>query len=130
MADLSYYSGRPFMKLEEGENGEWTIYLDGDATITNKDPEISLPDEETLKGTQFIRGIYGQTDTRLQFGVNDMVATEVTLNPMLYTINDPVHLPEGEVFPQVPPDYEEEIPPDPSDERVVDGPENPDEGES
>lgn len=129
MADLSYFNGRPFVKLEEGENGEWTIFLDGDAEIINKDPNKPLPDEAVLKGTQFIRSLFSETETRLQFGVNDMVATEVSLTPALYAINDPVYAPEGEITPQGSEVPEDEIPPDPSDERVADGPENPNEGD-
>lgn len=130
MADLTYFTGRPFVKLVEGKDGQWSIVLDGEGEIVNKDPDKPLPDEETLKGTQFIRPIYSELDTRLQFGVNENVATEVTLTPALYSMIDPAYTPEGEVYPQVPVDYEEEIPLDPSDERVADGPENPNEGET
>lgn len=129
MTDLSYFNGRPFEALEEGEGGEWTIVLAEGGRIVNKDPERLPPPVEDLAGMQMIRSLFSETETRLQFGVNEMVASEVTLTPTLYTMSDPNYTPEGEIFPQAPPE-EDEIPSDPSDERVADGPENPDEGET
>lgn len=128
MADLTYFNGRPFTRVEEGEDGEWTIVLDGDGRIVNKDPERVMPEQGDLAGMQLLRTIYSELDTRLQFGVQENVTSEVVLTPALYTISDPNYTPEGEIFPQAPQTYEEEIPPDPSADRVVDGPENPDEG--
>jgi len=129
MADLTYFNGRPFDSVEEGEDGEWTIVLQGNGRIVNKDPEKLVPNPDDLTGTQFLRAVYSQAETTLQFGVNDMVATEIVLNPTLYSMSDPNYTPDGEIYPQVAPDYQEEIPPDPSDDRVADGPENPDEGD-
>jgi hypothetical protein len=130
MADLTYFNGRPYERIEEGEDGEWRIHLDGGGLITNKDPGREMPEHSDLTGTQLLRTIYSELDTRLQFGVQETVATEVVLTPALYTISDPNYTPEGEIFPQAVEVLEDEIPPDPSAERVVDGPENPDEGET
>jgi len=118
--DLTYFIGRPFDRLDQGDAGEWTIVLDGDALITNKDPAVALPDEDSLKGTQFIRPIFSETDTRIQFGTPDAVSYEITLNPMQYTINSPEITGEEPLYPQVP--APDSLPPDPSDDRVPDGP--------
>lgn len=124
MADLTYFIGRPFedVLIEGEEDGDWEISLEGGARIINKDVNKSAPDKEALAGTSFIRPIYSELDTRLQFGVKDMVLQEVTLTPALYTIYDPVFTSGGEMYPQVIPDPLETVPEDPSDERVADGP--------
>jgi hypothetical protein len=126
IVDLTYFNGRPVVGVGEGEEeGEWSILLDGDGLITNKDASIEMPEAEGLVGMTFLRTIYSELDTRLQFGVQDRISQEVVLNPMLYTISDPVYTSEGVVYPQVPVNPEDEIPPDPSEDRVADGPENP-----
>jgi len=124
--DLTYFIGRPFLGLEDTDES-WRIVLDAGGVIENKDLEIAKPDEEPLKGTVFIRPIFSELDTRLQFGVGNDVATELTLNPLKYTISDPSFSlgAEEELYPQVPVDIEATLPPDPSDERVADGPEVP-----
>jgi hypothetical protein len=121
--DLTYFIGRPFASLEEGDDGEWSIVLDGNARITNKDSGVELPVLEELQGTQFLRPIFSQTETRLQFGVIDNIVCEVALTPTQYTISDPSIVTEGDVYPQVPVELADSVPPDPSDERVADGPE-------
>src|SRR4029077_13380693 len=91
------------------------------AVIGNRDPDVQFPDAEVLAGTSFIRPIYSELDTRLQFGVKDAVLAEIILTPTKYTISDPMFTDEGgEIYPQAPPEIV--TPPHPSDERVVDGP--------
>ncbi len=127
MVDLAYFIGRPFKELVKGDyKGKnvtrWEIHLDSGGIIANKDAHVALPDEDLLAGTTFIRPIYSELDTRLQFGVKDAVAYEIILNPVKYTISDPTFLmEEGEIYPQVVPEMQ--TPPDPSDERVAEGPE-------
>jgi hypothetical protein len=122
LPDLTNFIGRPFEKVEESGE-EWTILLGDNARITNKDTSKDVPDEDALKGTTFIRPIFSELDTRMQFGVLDDVVYEVVLNPLLYTISDPT-FPTGaeEFFPQVPVAIEDTLPEDPSDDRVADGP--------
>jgi len=127
-ADLTYFVGRPFVSVEGGD--EWVIVLDGNARITNYDHRRSAPDPDTLVGTSFILPIFSELDTRLQFGRNNAdtgeveILTEVTLTPALYTISDPNYA-TTEVYPQVPQEIADELPPDPSADRVADGPEEP-----
>lgn len=132
IADLTYFIGRPFVALEvDDENeGEWTIVLDGNGRITNKNPTQEMPDVDKLKGSTFIRPIFSELDTRLQFGVLDTVNAEVTLSPTKYTMSDPNLETEEEYYPQVPVELADTLPPDPSDERVADGPDEQPEGES
>jgi hypothetical protein len=125
MVDLAYFIGRPFEDLTVGEDGEWEIALDGGAIIRNKDAERSAPELSDLQGTSFIRPIFSELDTRIQFGVLDMVHTEVILTPTKYTVIDSVYTGGEEVYPQVPVEILDTVPEDPSDERVADGPENP-----
>jgi len=128
--DLTYFIGRPFVTLEvDDESNEWTIVLDGNGRITNKDSEREAPSLEVLSGTSFVRPIFSELDTRLQFGVLDNVASEVTLTPTLYTMTDPTLGSEEEIYPQVLPELADTLPPDPSDERVADGPETTEEKE-
>jgi hypothetical protein len=125
MPDLTYFIGRPFDSLVKenprAKKGKWEIHLQDDAIIANKDPQVTVPDAEILAGTSFIRPIYSELDTRLQFGVLDAVAIEIILNPTKYTISDPTFVQEGEIYPQVAPEVS--IPADPSEERVAEGPE-------
>jgi hypothetical protein len=129
MADLTYFIGRPFVALYDAEDPEgnllWGIELEGDGRIENKDPSVEKPEEGALNGTVFIRPIFSELDTRLQFGVLDDIQQELTLTPTLYTISDPtfVQEEEGEIYPQVPFEILDTVPEDPSPDRVADGPE-------
>jgi len=129
MVDLTYFIGRPFvdvLTLTGEDDGLWAITLDGGSLITNKDQSKPAPDKNTLTGTQFIRPIYSELDTRLQFGVKDAVLQEVILSPTLYTISDPDFTSNGEIYPQMVPDPLTGVGPDPSVDRVADGPEEED----
>jgi hypothetical protein len=124
LPDLTYFIGRPFSALEVDEDSNvWTIILDGDGRITNKDESKEAPSHEALTGTTFVRPIFSELDTRLQFGVLDTVAYEIVLTPSAYTISDPSFGEEEEIYPQVPVAIEDSLPEDPSADRVVDGPE-------
>src|SRR5215467_3971515 len=116
MPDLTYFIGRPFVRLDMHDDSTWTIWLDGEGQIGNKDATLALPDENALKGSTFIRPIFSADDTRLQFGVLDTVNYEVTLNPMQYTMSDPALQSDVEIYPQVPEEIADSVPPDPSDD--------------
>jgi len=129
MVDLTFFIGRPFVDivpLSGADDGLWQITLDGGSVITNRDLAKPIPDKTTLVGTQFIRPIYSELDTRLQFGVKDAVLQEVILSPTLYTISDPDFTSNGEIYPQMVPDPLTGVAPDPSGDRVADGPEEDD----
>lgn len=121
--DLAYFIGRPFEELtfQKGKKGAWAIHLGDGAVISNKDANVARPDEDLLAGTSFIRPVFSELDTRLQFGVADAVSYEIILTPTKYTISDPAFTNEDEIYPQAPPEIT--TPPDPSDERVAEGPE-------
>lgn len=124
MVDLSYFIGRPYVSLDTTlPDNQWRITLDGSAIVYNKDPQMPAPNPDDLSGTVFIRPVFSELDTRMQFGVIDAVQTEVILTPTLYTVSDPNFTSDTEIYPQVPVTPEDTLPEDPSDERVVDGPE-------
>lgn len=124
--DLTFFIGRPFVDVITPDNGTadwfWAIRLESGGVIKNKDESLAIPLQDDLNGTVFIRPIFSELDTRLQFGTGDAVQTEIVLTPTKYTVSDPIYG-EGEEYPQVPVEILDTVPPDPSDERVVQGPE-------
>lgn len=117
---VDYFHGRRVEAVEEGgSDGEpvWTIVLEGGARIENFDPSVPAP--TAIVGAGLTRTILERNKTRLQFGLE-----EVTLNPIEYAIVDTNYTKGQRVYTQrseanMPPT----LPPDPSPERVVDGPE-------
>ena len=103
-------------------------------TIENKDESIPKPE---IEGLTLVRVMLSETDTRLLFGHPDPESQEVknqeevTLNPIKYSITDPAQWGGKEIEPQRLDPEEREfvnhlrrtLPQDPSQERVVDGPE-------
>jgi hypothetical protein len=123
---LDYYVGRGVVEIDDTE---WAIVLDGDIRITNKDTFLSTPENlSKLVGKMFLVGVMSADETRLQFGRvlsgQVTVEEEIVLSPLDYTISDPRFPTPSEHYPQ-----REELlspgsdaPPDPSPDRVVDGP--------
>ena len=124
-ASLDHFIGRPVLEVEEGpgKSGHRTITLEGGIVIGNKDKNRTLPDD--LKGKTLCMVILGEFDTRLQFGTtseNGVIGeTWVELSPTQYTIAG-LEGQTREFFPQVPEEFEAALPPDPSPERIVNGP--------
>lgn len=121
-ASLDHFNGRE-VKSVDGEGSDWSITLDGGVVISNKDEtRTEIPD---VKGKTLLFVALGELETRLQFGnstpggVHDEVW--VTLSPTKYTIGG-LEGQTKEFYPQVPEELESMLPPDPSPERVVDGP--------
>lgn len=126
-ASLDHFIGRPVVGVDKGpgKSGHWTITLEGGIVIGNKDNKVDAPTPESLEGRSFCRVILSETDTRLQFGnstpegvVNE---TWVTLSPTKYTIAG-LEGQKEEFYPQMPEELASVLPPDPSSERIVDGP--------
>jgi hypothetical protein len=129
VSDLSYFTGRTFETLDQGQDDwDWAINLSGGATIRNKDEDRAAPDVEKLDGMILLRPIFGELDTRLQFGSLETMTSEVILTPTKYTISDPIYAIE-EMYPQVTADVDDMLPEDPSEDRVATGPEEAGEGE-
>jgi hypothetical protein len=94
--------------------------LSEDAVIRNKDEEKTDP-PEAIDGTIFLRPIFSELDTRLQFGNPDSMLWEAVFTPAKYTLSDPLYATE-ETWPQVPVQLEDVLPEDPSAVRVADEP--------
>ena len=133
--DLSHYVGRNVKKVVKLKGGgKWRIRLDGDVIIENKDENLPKPE---IEGLTLVRVMLSEMDTRLLFGHPDPESQEVknqeevTLNPIKYSITDPQQWGGKEIEPQRLDPEEREfvnhlrrtLPQDPSQERVVDGPE-------
>lgn len=126
---LDHYVGRQLVGIVEPTEADWNwgIRLDGDVIIRNKDHRrTNLDILREAVGLHFMCVTLGELDTTLQFGTERSgVIREVSLTPTKYSIAAPgvdEHEPQRA-------DVEEEItlPPDPSPERVADGPEQTDE---
>lgn len=132
---LDYYTGRPVEAVETVQHGnhwEWTIRFPGNVRIQNTDERRTSPPD--VMGKVYLGVILSETDTQLLFGhydhdSGDPVTDEtVVLTPTQYSISDE-RFEGGPHFPQRLDDEEANLlPPDPSTERVADGPENPPEG--
>lgn len=120
MMKLDHFVGRAVESVTDGdERGQWKISLDGDATIWNLDPSIEKP--MGLEGTIFCRAT---DDTPIQLAFSQgsepdgsaKIVKEISLNPDKYAVG--MQEPQKDVAPA-----SDHLPPDPSAERVVDGPE-------
>jgi hypothetical protein len=127
---LDYFIGRTFdgVVISKADDREWSIRLSGDAMIGNHDGRRKKPDDEILTGTSLLNVINAER-TVLQFGRNfadgsSEVVAEIELTPTLYSISDPVHTANRLVLPGKPEQEVDPLPPDPSADRVVDGPES------
>jgi hypothetical protein len=112
---VDYYTGRRVEDVAEGSGAEgapvWTIHLADGAVVNNYDPTIEMP--KAIKGAALTMVI-------LNGGLE-----KVMLNPMEYTVSDPTYTKGIEVYAQrSPANMPSTTPPHP-DERVQDGPEQP-----
>lgn len=125
---LDHYVGRPFECVIQGDEAhDWALQLEGGVLIRNKDESRTAPVQEELDGTSLLFVALSELDTVLHFGTSNISAStvhqEITFTPTLYTLSDRAKYGEVEIYPQVVDPEETVIPPDPSSERVVDGPE-------
>lgn len=133
---LDYYIGRPLSRViqnEDGEASEWGVELEGGVLIRNQDGRRTVaPDSETFMGTSLLKVEFDEQHTTLQLGHSNqqgsVVVGEIQLTPALYTLADAEYTGGTEVYPQAEQEPVDNLPPDPSAERVVDGPETPQEG--
>lgn len=135
-ASLDHFIGRQATDvLSRSDAWDWSIQLEGGILVSNKDKRRTAIPEVKGKVLNFVA--LSETDTRMQFGhvtlneAGDPVVAEETwveLSPTLYTIGGMEGQTE-EYYPQAAPELADALPPDPSDERVVDGPEKPVEGD-
>lgn len=122
MIALDHFYGREFVETLDGPNGyDWGIRLYGNIIIRNEDPDRPNP-PTGLQGTVFSLVILSEMDTRLVFIASDgsQRRHEVTFNPVKYTLTD--NIIGKPIYPQMPEELVDVLPPDPSPERVADGP--------
>lgn len=111
--EISHYFGRPVMAVttHKKDGWDWTIELEGNVLLRNTDKRrTSAPDVEGLALT-------GQTDADTLLFTN----VEVSITPDKFVISAPGTSDPDEV-------EEDPLPPDPSPERVAEGPERPSKG--
>lgn len=130
MFNLDYYVGRPIVAVHLGTNEEgnltqsnWIVELEGGILIKNHDGRrTSPPSMEQLQGTGFLMARYEEPNVIMEFGYSGPqgknMITEITLTETQYSVTA-----NGEeVWPQAADEDGDGLPPDPSSERVVDGP--------
>lgn len=133
MSKLDYYNGRPFVRViqnEDGEESEWGIELEGGVLIRNHDGRRTIiPDENLFKGTSFLGAIFDEQHTTLHFGYSNKngstVVGEIQFTPTLYSVADNDYTGGAEIYPQADTPEEDVLPPDPSNDRVAEGPTEP-----
>ena len=123
---LDYFTQRRVEKVEPGDGGKdspvWSIYFQGGGIIHNYDSSLPIP--KAIVGAALTRQILSGTQTRLQFGLEQIVLT-----PTKYGMVDENYTKGQIVMPQTS-DYnllaqqqaEEARPDDPSPERAAEGP--------
>lgn len=97
VVSVDYFHGRRVEKVYagDGSNGApiWTIEFSGGALVHNYDPMISIP--TAIDGAALTRTLLSVEQTRLQFGLE-----QVILNPLEYSIMDPIYTKGQEVYAQ------------------------------
>src|SRR5262245_29123889 len=128
---LDYYIGRPVQAVEAGEEDyDWSIRFEDNVIVRNTDKDRTTMPDTAIQGMVFFMAMFDPDETRMQFGHYEdgepAVDTEVILSPLQYSISDE-RFEGGPHFPQRDPEPspEDELPEDPSPERVADGPEEP-----
>jgi hypothetical protein len=139
---LDYYNGRALERVHtpKGNSTEWMLELSGGVMVKNKD-EARTDIPEGIEGSALLAVDYAANATTMKFGYPDALnggavtwVGEVVLTPELYTLGDPEFQTDEEYYPQVGTQAltahdqaraitEAALPPDPSAERVVHGPE-------
>jgi hypothetical protein len=129
-----YYVGRNVSGIQTSpDSNEWGVSLSGNVRISNVDEEREAPEDlVNLAGTQLLRVILSQEETRLQFGLPDAqggpatIVGEIPFTPAKYQISDGAYE-GGPHTPQLGDDLLE-IPEEPV-ERIAEGPEPPTNGD-
>lgn len=134
----TYYYGRPVVQIHEHKTNkwEWMIELEGGILFKNQDKKRTKPpDDSVITGESLLTAVdYGAGDptTTLRFGHTNpqsqpVFVADVVMTTGKWTISDPrSHLiEEGEHVQDVIEAPSETLPPDPSEERVADGPTTP-----
>lgn len=129
---LDHYIGQTVEAVETfgGGDWDWGIRLVGHAIVRNEDKRRTHA-PENIENKTFLNFTLSETGTTMNFGHYDnqqfqIIDESVDLTPTQYSITDQ-RFEEGEPYYPQRPDVEEQeaLPEDPSEERVVDGPEQP-----
>lgn len=123
---LDHLNGRTVVSIDNADDADkhWAIRLEGDTLIRNEDSRADAPGE--IAGLVLLASETRQRKTMLSFGHSGMAGSEtqsqVTLATDGYSIITPESTGEDEIL------LEDALPPDPSPDRVADGPEEQDAG--
>jgi len=119
-AKLDYLVGRSVEEVDVNQNGGWVITLTDQALITNLDTSLSPPVE--VSGAVLVKATEQPPTLTFSQGTNPdgsaKIIEEISLTPDQYEVSM-----AGQEAAQPPPD--DQLPPDPSPDRVVSGPEAP-----
>jgi hypothetical protein len=125
---LDHYVGQKVEEVGDAdENSAWSILFEGGARVYNVSDKEELKEIPAVVGMSLASVTLSETDTKMFFGPDDEQGTVVVeLDPINYSISAPDA--EGPpVFPQRADEMsaEKTLPPDPSSERIKDGPTEP-----
>lgn len=130
-----YYIGRSFTRMRKSGNG-FKIELEGGAVIT-LDDSVPKPSKESLEGSALlsVEENFGLNETKMKFGrvVKDgsgfkpNYTCEIVCDSGSYAIADDVYTGGEKVYPGRPSTLSVLLPPDPSPDRVAEGPDTPQE---
>jgi len=113
--ELDRLNGRAVQTIGDTGDGGWRISFEGDIILTNNDVNVTVPGNEII-GTVLMSST-ADDDPILDFGYSgeagSQLVSQITLTKDQYELASPGSTPDQPV----------ELPPDPSAERVADGPE-------
>jgi hypothetical protein len=135
---VDYFNGQTVEDVsvagDDPSDGVWWLRFEGGGMIANTDPEVELPPKEMigLALTLTVLGVeetVGKPTTMLYFGSStEPRKYVVALNPTEYAMCDEVHTRGTWVYAQRSSANMDQTPPDPSPDRIVDGPVEPGDG--
>jgi hypothetical protein len=114
---LDHYVGYPIKAIDNygTEEWEWSLVLENGVVIRNYDKRRTATPDVSLLGKPLETVMLSELETRIRIDKDN----EIVLTPTKYSISDPASSVEyGEVFPQVPEELDDSLPPDPSEERT------------
>lgn len=112
----TYFAQYPVEKVS-GTTDDWTIHFEGGGAIRC----LSAGDKPDVKDRALVNVLYDPQNTTFVFTGDVRVQVPATE----YTVTHPTHTKGEEVYPQRPVEAAA-VPPDPSADRVADGPEESD----
>jgi hypothetical protein len=115
--DLTHFHGRNVVKVWPGKNNFWQVELDGNVLIDNLDETLPAPPDEIVGTTLLVA-----ENDNMVFGFSTVDEPTIIAEVQLTLGDYEISTVDGSYTPGVD-DPESDLPPDPSPDRVADGPE-------